>query len=153
LAGIDEGVTAAGTRAENADLAVVIGLRAHPLHRRLGIADHLAVGNAAVGAHFGGDVVRVPLALTLIEVGADREIAVMREAARRLDIEFAPAWKMVDEHYTRKGTRPRRLGYISRNRRSLVAFDRHVLARHPTVKRHKSSPWLSAFTLRACYTA
>src|SRR5712664_1175655 len=86
LAGVDEGVPATGTGAENADLAVVIGLRAHPLHGGLGIADHLGVGNAAVGAHFGGDVVRVALAaLTLIEVGADREIAVMREAARCLD--------------------------------------------------------------------
>src|ERR1700731_1587009 len=39
LAGIDEGVPAAGTRAENADLAVMTGLRAHPLHRGLGVAD------------------------------------------------------------------------------------------------------------------
>src|SRR5262249_2784561 len=99
-----------------------------------GIADHLAVGNAAVGAHLGGDVVRVPLALTLIEVGADREITVMREPTRRLDIELAPAWEMMDEHYTRKGARPRRLGYVSRNGRSLIAFDRHVFARHASVK-------------------
>src|SRR5258708_2929232 len=78
LAGIDEGVPATRTGAENADLAVVTGLRAYPLHRRLGIADHLGVGNAAVSAHFGGNVVRIALARTLIEVSADREIAVMR---------------------------------------------------------------------------
>src|SRR6266849_5781168 len=96
LAGIDEGVPATGTGAENADLAVVIGLRAHPLHCGLGIADHLGVGNAAVGAYFSGDVVRVALARTLIEVGADREIAVMREPTRRLDVELAPAREMVD---------------------------------------------------------
>src|SRR5438876_3491592 len=65
LAGIDEGVPATRTGAENADLAVMVGLPAHPLHRSLGIADHLAVGNAALGAHFGGDVVRVALARTL----------------------------------------------------------------------------------------
>jgi hypothetical protein len=47
------------TGAENADLAIVIGLRAYPLHCGLGIADHLGVGNAAVDAHFGGDVVRM----------------------------------------------------------------------------------------------
>jgi hypothetical protein len=55
----------------------VIGLRAHPLHRGFGIADHLGVGNAALGAHLGGDVVRVAVAastLALVEVGADREI-------------------------------------------------------------------------------
>ena len=86
LAGIDEGVPATGAGAEKADLAVQIGLRAHPLHRGLGIADHLGVGDAAVGTHFGGDVVRVALARTLIEVSADREIAVMREATSCLDV-------------------------------------------------------------------
>src|SRR5712671_2597542 len=115
LAGIDEGVPATGAGAEKADLAVVIGLRAHPLHRGLGIADHLGVGNAAVGAHLGGDVVRVALARTLIEVGADREIAVMREPPRGLDVELAPARQVVDQHHARKGTWPRRLGHISGN--------------------------------------
>jgi hypothetical protein len=70
-----KGVPTTRTGAENADLAIVIGLRAYPLHCGLAIADHLGVGNAAVGAHFGGDVVWVALARTLIEVGADREIA------------------------------------------------------------------------------
>src|SRR3989440_7106404 len=83
LAGVDEGVPAARARAENTDLAVVISLRAHPLRRRLGIADHLGVGNAAIGAHLGGNVVRIALAHPLIKVGADREITVMREPARR----------------------------------------------------------------------
>src|SRR5713101_566552 len=46
LAGIDEGVPATRTGAENANLAVVIRLRAYPLHRGLGIAYHLGVGNA-----------------------------------------------------------------------------------------------------------
>src|SRR6266403_2296172 len=119
LAGIDEGVPATRTGAENADLAVVIGLRAHPLHCGLGIADHLGVGNAAVGAHFGGDVVRVALARTLIEVSADREIAVMREPTRRLNVELAPAREMVDKNDARKGARTRRLGHISGNRGSL----------------------------------
>src|SRR3984893_4382135 len=54
LAGIDEGVPATRTGAEDADLAVVIGLRAHPRHCGLGIADHLGVGNAAVRAPLGG---------------------------------------------------------------------------------------------------
>src|ERR1019366_4870166 len=134
LAGIDEGVAAAGAGAENADLAVVIGLRAHPLHGGLGIADHLGVGNAAVGANFGGDVIRVALARTLIEVSADREIAVMREPARRLDVELAPAREMVDKHHARKGARTRRLGHVSGNRGSLVALDGHVLAGHASVE-------------------
>src|SRR6201996_7496612 len=41
LAGVDEGMTAAGAGAENADLAVVVWLPAHPFHGRLGVADHL----------------------------------------------------------------------------------------------------------------
>jgi hypothetical protein len=134
LAGIDEGVPTTRTGAENADLAIVIGLRAYPLHCGLGIADHLGVGNAAVGAHFGGDVVWVALARTLIEVSADREIAVMREPTRRLNVELAPAREMVDKHNARKGAGTRRLGHISGNRDSLVAFDGHVLASHASVE-------------------
>ena len=106
LAGIDEGVPAARAGADKTNLAVVIGLRAHPLHGGFGIADHLGVGNAALGAHLGGDVVRVAVAaatLALVEVGADREIAVMREPTRRLDVELAPAREMVDKHDARKG--------------------------------------------------
>jgi hypothetical protein len=127
-------VPATGTGAEKADLAIVIGLRAHPLHCRLGIADHLSVGNAAVGAHFGCDVVRIALSRTLIEVGADREIAVMREPTRRLDVELAPARQMVDKHHAREGARTRRLGHISGNRGSLIAFEGHILAGHASVE-------------------
>ena len=122
------------TGTENADLAIVTGQRSDPLHCGLGIADHLGVGNAAVGAHPGGDVVRVALARTLIEVGADREIAVMREPTRRLNVELAPAREMVDKHNARKGAGTRRLGHISGNRGFFVAFDGHVLAGHASVE-------------------
>ena len=94
LAGVDEGVPPARAGADETNLAVVIGLGAYPLHGGFGIADHLGVGNAALSAHLGGDVVRVALAastLALVEVGADREMAVMRKPTRRLDIELAPA--------------------------------------------------------------
>ena len=123
--------------AEKTNLAVVIGLRAHPLHGGFGIADHLGVGNAAFGAHLGADVVRVGVAastLALVEVGADREIAVMRQPTRRLDVELAPAREMVDKHDARKGARTRWSGHVSRYRRSLVAFDGHVLAGHASVE-------------------
>ncbi len=116
------------------NLAVVIGLGAHPLYRGLGVADHLGVGNAALGAYFGRDVVRITLARTLIEVGADREIAVMREAARCLDVQFAPAREMVDKHHTRKRARAGRLGHVGGNRGSLAAFEGHVLASHASVE-------------------
>src|SRR5438105_8111588 len=111
----------------------MVGLRAHPLHGGLGIADHLRVGNAAFGADLGGDVVRIALARTLIEVGANREIAVMGETPRRLDVEFAPAREMVDKYHARKWPGTCGLGDVSANRRCRVALDGHVLARHASV--------------------
>jgi len=107
---------------------------AHPLHCRLGIADHLGIGNAAVGAHLGGDIVRVALSRTLIEVGADREIAVMREPTRRLDVELAPAGEMVNQHHARKRARALRPGHIGGDRGSPVALERYVLARHAAIE-------------------
>ena len=97
-------------------------------------ACHTKSIDAAVGAHLGGDVVRVALAGALIKIGADREIAVMREPARRLDIEFAPARKMVDEHHARKGAGTRGLRHVGDDRGSLVAADGHVLAGHASVE-------------------
>src|SRR5260370_18657720 len=134
LAGIDEGVPTTRPAAENADLAIVIGLRAYPLHCGLGVADHLRSGNAAVGAHFGRDVVCVALARTLIEASAHREIAAMLYPTRRLHVELSPAREMVDKHNARKGAWTRRLGHISGNRGFLVAFDGHVLASHASVE-------------------
>ena len=99
LTGIDEGVSAARAGAEETNLAVVVRLRAHPLHGAFGIADHPRVSNAALSAHLSGDVVGIAVAastLPLVQVGADREIAVMREPSRRLDVELAPAREMVD---------------------------------------------------------
>jgi hypothetical protein len=93
LAGIDERMPAARAGAEQTNLAVVIGLRAHPLHRGFGIADHLGVRNSSLGAHLGGKVVGIIIAaptLALVQVGADREIAVMREPTSRLNVELAP---------------------------------------------------------------
>jgi hypothetical protein len=102
-------VPAARAGAKKINLAIVIGLRAHPLHGGFGIADHLGIGNAAFGTYLGGNIVRITLAsstLSLVEVGADREITVVREPTRRLDVEFTPAWQMVDKRDARKGARP-----------------------------------------------
>ncbi len=57
----------------------------------LGVADDLCVGNAAVGAHLGRDIVGFAVAGAVIEVVADRSIAVMGELAGRLTIPFVPA--------------------------------------------------------------
>src|SRR3954468_20870913 len=104
LARIDERMPAARAGAENADLAIEARLAAHPLHGGFGVADHLRVRNSALGPHLGGDVIRIALAGALIEVGTDRQITVMREAPRRLDVELAPARQMMHQHHAREGT-------------------------------------------------
>src|SRR5690606_17579624 len=86
LAGIEERMAPSGAGADHADLAVEPGLPAQPLHRSLGITDHLRVRNAALGARLGGDIVGPALAEALIEVMADRGITVMGEAARRFTV-------------------------------------------------------------------
>src|SRR5215208_4194989 len=98
-----------------------------------------ASGYAAVGAHFGGDIVWAALAGTLIEVSANCEIAVMCEPTRRLNVELAPARQMVDKHDARKDARTSWLGRISGNRGSLVTFDGHVPAGHASVE-HQFPP-------------
>src|SRR5206468_4141672 len=74
-----------------------------------------------------------------IEVGADREVAMMREPTRRLDVELAPSREMVDQHHARKAARTRRLGDISGNRGALVTREGHVLAGHASVECHSLS--------------
>src|SRR6185312_12103988 len=99
-------------------------------------ADHLRVGYAALGARPGGGVVRIAVAspLALVEVGADREIAVMGEPSRRIDVELVPAREMMDEDDAREGAGTRGLGRVSRDRRSPVAVDGDVLAGHASVE-------------------
>jgi hypothetical protein len=105
-------VAATGAGAENTYFAVVISLPADPLHRSVGITDHLGVRNTALCAHFSGYVVRITLASTFIEVSTDREIAVMRKTTGRLNVELAPAREMVDKHHAWEYARTRWLGHV-----------------------------------------
>jgi hypothetical protein len=63
----------------------------------------------------------------------------VREAARRLDVELAPAREVVDEHDAREGARAGRPGHVGGDGRSTVALEGHVLAAHASVERHRSS--------------
>ena len=139
LRGVDESVPSAGAGTEDADLAVEAGLRAHPLHRGRGVADHLGIGDAALGTNLGRNIVgiRIGAARALIKVMADRDVAVMGEAARRLDVELAPAGHVVDQHDPREGAGTGRPRHIGGDRGSAVAGDRHVLAGHVSVERHR----------------
>jgi len=127
-------ITEFGGRSSHGDLLLIAAIRiilgmadaqenAANLQARLALdartisrpGSRLVPDNAAVGAHLGGDIVRVALARTFIEVDANREIAVMREPTRRFNVELAPAREMMDKHYARKWARTRRLGHISGN--------------------------------------
>ena len=75
LAGIDEGMPAARARADRPTLPLWLGCARIHFTAASVSPTYCGVGNAAIGAHLGGDVVGIALARTLIEVGADREIA------------------------------------------------------------------------------
>src|SRR6185312_4318857 len=142
-AGVDKGVPPARARAHQTDLAIVIGLRAYPRHRASRVTNHLGIRDAALRADFGADVVRVGVvpAFPLVEIGANRDIARMREAPRLVDVVLAPARGMMDQHNARERAGTRWSRHVSGYRRSLIAFDGDILARHASVERHRFSPW------------
>src|SRR6185312_4063329 len=132
-AGEEEGLAPARAGAEQPDLAVVPRLAAQPLHRGLGVADHLVVGNAAGGARLRGDVVGLALAEPLVKVMADRRVAVMGEAAGALAVPFVPAGHMVNEDHARERAGTRRPRGIGRDRVAIVADDPDGLRNHAFV--------------------
>jgi len=77
--------------AEHPDLAVEPGLGTQPFDRTLGVTNDLGIENASLGAHLGGDITGVAFAGAVIEVGADRGVAVMGEFAGRLAVPLVPA--------------------------------------------------------------
>src|SRR5438105_4793760 len=133
MAGKQEGLPPAGAGADDADLAVEPGLSAQPLDCTFGVADDLRIGDAALGAHLGGDVVGFALTGAVVEVMADRGVAVMCEPAGGLTIKLVPARRMVDQHDARIGARTQRPRDIGRNRLTLVASDRDCLGNHSFV--------------------
>ena len=139
MTGIEEGLPPARAGAPHGHLAVEPRLGPQPLHRAFGVADHLRIRNAAFGAHLGGDVLGFAFAGTVIEIVADGGIAVMREPAGRLAIEFIPAGRVVNQHDAGIRTRPQRPRDIGRDRLALVAVHRNRLSNHAFVG-HPRSP-------------
>jgi hypothetical protein len=133
LARINESVAASGTRPEDAHPAIEVRLGTHPLYGSRRVPYHLSIGNSALGADLGGNVVGITLSRAFIEVCADSEIAMVGESARRLDIELAPARKMMNQHHAGKRTRTGWLSYVSGDWCSLVTVERNVLAGHASV--------------------
>ena len=112
MTGKEKGLPPARTGAPDTDLAIVGRIIAQPIDRPFGVADDLGIGNAALGTHLGGDVVGFAFAGAVIEIMADREIAMMSEPAGRLSVELIPAGGMVNEHDAREGACPQRPRYI-----------------------------------------
>src|SRR5438132_8657434 len=130
VASKQEGLPPARAGAEYPDLAIEPGLSAQPRHGTLGVADDLSIGNATLGAHLGGDIVGFALARPVIEVMADRRIAVMRELAGRLAVPLVPAGRMMKQHHAGEGAGTQRPRNIGRDRLGLVAGDRNGLPNH-----------------------
>ncbi len=63
-----EGLPPARAGPEDPDLAVEVGLGAQPCHRTRGVADHLRIGDAALGPHLGGDIIGFAFAGAVVEV-------------------------------------------------------------------------------------
>src|SRR5439155_21480323 len=87
-----------------------------------------------------GEVVGFAFAGAVIEMVADRQIAVMSEPAGGLTIELVPAGRMMKEHDSGEGPGAERPRYIGRDRLVLVATDRDRLCNHAFVG-HTCLPW------------
>src|SRR5437764_15277375 len=94
---------AARAGADDPHLAVARGQRPQPLRTGDAVIEDLRVGDAAFRAHLLRHVIGLPVARSLVEVGADRIEAVLREAACELPIELVPSGYVVDEHDPREG--------------------------------------------------
>jgi hypothetical protein len=68
MASKQERLPPAGAGADDPDLAIEPGLGAQPLDCTFGVADDLRIGNAALGAHFGGDIIGFAFAGAVIAV-------------------------------------------------------------------------------------
>jgi hypothetical protein len=90
MAGEQEGLPPARAAAQHRDLAIEPGLGAQPLHRAFGVANDLRIGNTALGAHLGGDIVGFALAGPVKEIVADRRITVMGDLAGRFAVPLIP---------------------------------------------------------------
>ena len=116
-----------------ATLPLSQGCATQPLHRAFGVADDLRIGNTALGANLGGDIVGFAVAGTVIEVVADRRVAVMSELAGRLEVPLIPARRVMHEHDARERAGAQRPSRIGRDRLMLVAVDRDSLCNHALV--------------------
>src|SRR5262249_40201034 len=124
------GMAAAGAGADDAELAVGVGLRGDIVARCLEVTDDLVVRGATGGASLGGGVVRGAVAVAAGGVGTDGDVAVLGKAPREFAVELIPAGKVVDEDDTREGTVAQGPHIVGVNLIAVVALDLDRLSGH-----------------------
>ena len=97
-------MAAARAGAEHADFAADVGQRAQEFICAFKITEHLVVRYAAGGAHLSADIFRRPVAVTEIQIGRNRHVAVVGEFASAFAVPFVPAGRVMDGDHGGKGT-------------------------------------------------
>jgi len=96
-------------------------------------APNIVIGFGRLGGHVVGIAVAAA-AFALIQIGADRHVAVMREPAGRFDVQLGPARQMVNQHDARKGAGSGGFRDISGDRGASMTTEGHVFAGHASVE-------------------
>src|SRR5262249_38795539 len=123
-AGAEIGMPAARAKADDADLAVGIGLGAQKCHCTGNIANDLVVRDAARRAYPSAYIVRAPGTIAEIKMRGNRRKTVMRKLADHLDDPFIPARQVVDHDDPRKLFAPGWTGIIRLAAISVMAGER-----------------------------
>ena len=63
------------------------------------IAHHLLIRDTPRGSHFGGNVFRSAMAFTIVEVGRNRHVTVVRELPRGFTVPLIPAGQVMDQDH------------------------------------------------------
>ena len=113
LARGEKRLASTGAVPDGADLPVADRQPTQVAHRAAGVAEELLGRDPSAGARRGGRVVGSQIrSEAVIEVRADRDVAVIRESARDLLGRLVPAGRVVDDEHSRERSRSERPGEI-----------------------------------------
>ena len=126
-------VAPTGARTEDADPAILRGECAQVARCACHVADHLVVGHAPDAAHHRRHVLGRAVALALVQVRADRRVAVVGESPRCLPVPLVPPGEVVDQDDARVRARSERSRQVRREHISLVAGEGDGLREHSLV--------------------
>ena len=132
-AGGEIGVAPARAKADHADLAVRVGLRAQKLHASPDVAHDLLVGHPTRRAHPRPDIVGAARPFAKIKVRRDGHKSMIRQLAGCLLDPLIPPRHVMDQHHARPRTGAKRPGIIGLARVIPVADERHGFRQHSFV--------------------